>query len=199
MNITAKMVSELRARTSAGIMDCKKALTESNGDFETAIQYLREKGLKTTELKSARTASEGLIVSYIHPGNRIGSLVELNCETDFVARTEQFQKLAKDIAMQVAASKPRYVGKADVPESALESEKMILRKQAMEEGKPEHIADKIVEGRISKFYSEVCLLEQPYIRDTDKSVNQLIQEGVAQLGENIVVGRFTLYVLAQNE
>ena len=199
MNITAKMVSELRARTSAGIMDCKKALTESKGDFETAIQYLREKGLKTTELKSARTASEGLIVSYIHPGNRIGSLVELNCETDFVARTEQFQKLAKDIAMQVAASKPQYVGKADVPESALESEKMILRKQAMEEGKPEHIADKIVEGRISKFYSEVCLLEQPYIRDTDKSVNQLIQEGVAQLGENIVVGRFTLYVLAQNE
>ena len=199
MNITAKMVSELRARTSAGIMDCKKALTESNGDLEAAIQYLREKGLKATELKSARTASEGLIVSYIHPGNRIGSLVELNCETDFVARTEQFQKLAKDVAMQVAASKPKYISKADVPESALESEKTILRKQAMDEGKPEHIADKIVDGRISKFYSEVCLLEQPYIRDTDISVNQLIQEGVSQLGENIVVGRFTLYVLAQSQ
>ena len=135
MNITAKMVSELRVRTSAGIMDCKKALMESNGDMETAIQYLREKGLKATELKSARTASEGLIVSYIHPGNRIGSLVELNCETDFVARTEQFQKLAKDIAMQVAASKPKYISKLDVPENALESEKNNPEKTGSRRGK----------------------------------------------------------------
>ena len=199
MKITAKMVSELRARTGAGIMDCKKALIQSNGDLEAAIQYLREKGLKAAELRSARAASEGLIVSCIHPGNRIGSLVELNCETDFVARTEQFQQLAKDIAMQVAASKPKYIRQVDVPEVALESEKAILRKQAMDEGKPEQIADKIVEGRLSKFYSEVCLLEQPYIRDTDKTVKQLLQEAIAQLGENIVVKRVTLYVLGQSE
>ncbi|MBI1924590.1 translation elongation factor Ts, partial [Candidatus Poribacteria bacterium] len=150
MEITAKMVSELRGRTGAGVMDCKKALIESQGDLEAAIQYLREKGLKASELKSVRTASEGLVVSYVHPGNRIGSLVEVNCETDFVARTEQFQQLAKNIAMQVAASKPRYLNKTDVPESVLESEKAILRTQTLEEGKPERIVDKIVEGKLSK-------------------------------------------------
>jgi elongation factor Ts len=199
MEITAKMVSELRGRTGAGVMDCKKALIESQGDLEAAIQYLREKGLKASELKSVRTASEGLVVSYVHPGNRIGSLVEVNCETDFVARTEQFQQLAKNIAMQIAASKPRYLNKTDVPESVLESEKAILRTQTLEEGKPERIVDKIVEGKLSKFYSDVCLLEQPYIRDVDKTVKQLIQEAVATLGENIVVRRFTLYVLGQGE
>ena len=199
MEINAKLISELRARTGAGIMDCKKALIESKGDLETAIQYLREKGLKASELKSTRTASKGLVVSYIHPGNRIGSLVEINCETDFVARTEQFQQLAKNIAMQVAASKPKYLSKADVSESVLDSEKAILRTQTLEEGKPERIVDKIVEGKLSKFYSEVCLLEQPYIRDGDKTVKQLIQEAIAQLGENIVVRRFTLYVLGQSE
>ena len=199
MEITAKMVSELRKSTSAGIMDCKKALIESNGDLEAATQYLREKGLKASELRGGRAASEGQIVSYIHPGSRIGSLVEVNCETDFVARTEQFQNLTKEIAMQVAASKPKYVSQDDVPENVLESEKSILRKQTLEEGKPEHIVDKIVEGRLSKFYSEVCLLEQPYIREVDKTVNQLVQEAIAQLGENIVVRRFSLYVLGQAE
>jgi elongation factor Ts len=198
MQITAKMVSELRARTSAGIMDCKKALTETEGDLETAIQLLREKGLKASELKGGRTTSEGLVASYIHPGSRIGVLVEVNCETDFVARTEQFQQLTKEIAMQVAAAKPKYVSQEDVPASVLESEKEILRRQTLDEGKPEHIVDKIVEGRLSKFYAEACLLEQPYIREMDQTVKQLIQDAIAQLGENIVVKRFSLYVLGQD-
>lgn len=198
MNITAKMVSDLRTRTGAGIMDCKKALSETNGDVEAAIQFLREKGLRASELKSGRTASEGLVVSYIHPGNRIGVLVEVNCETDFVARTDQFQDLAKEIAMQIAAAKPKYVSKEDVPESELDSEKAILRTQTLDEGKPEKIVDKIVEGRMGKFYSEMCLLEQGYIRDADKTVKQLLQNSIAQLGENIIVKRFALYVLGQD-
>lgn len=199
MEITAKMVSELRARTSAGIMDCKKALTETDGDLEAAIQLLREKGLKASELKGGRTTSEGVIASYIHPGSRIGVLVEVNCETDFVARTEQFQALTKEIAMQIAAAKPKYVSEEDVPAGVLESEKEILRRQTLDEGKPEHIVDKIVDGRLSKFYAESCLLEQPYIREMDKTVKQLIQDAIAQLGENIVVKRFSLYVLGQNQ
>ena len=198
MEITAKMVRELRTRTSAGIMDCKKALTETDGDLEAAIQLLREKGLKASELKGGRTTSEGVIASYIHPGSRIGVLVEVNCETDFVARTEQFQALTKEIAMQVAAAKPKYVSEEDVPASVLESEKEILRRQTLDEGKPEHIVDKIVDGRLSKFYAEACLLEQPYIREMDKTVKQLIQDAIAQLGENIVVKRFSLYVLGQD-
>ena len=198
MEITAKMVSELRSRTSAGIMDCKKALTETEGDLDAAIQLLREKGLKASELKGGRTTSEGVIASYIHPGSRIGVLVEVNCETDFVARTEQFQALTKEIAMQVAAAKPKYVSEEDVPASVLESEKEILRRQTLDEGKPEHIVDKIVDGRLSKFYGEACLLEQPYIREMDKTVKQLIQDAIAQLGENIVVKRFSLYVLGQD-
>lgn len=191
------MVSDLRTRTGAGIMDCKKALSETNGDVEAAIQFLREKGLRASELKSGRAASEGLVVSYIHPGNRIGVLVEVNCETDFVARTDQFQKFAKEIAMQIAAAKPKYVSKEDVPESILNSEKAILRTQTLDEGKPERIVDKIVEGRLGKFYSEMCLLEQVYIRDADKTVRQLLQDSIAQLGENIIVKRFALYVLGQ--
>lgn len=197
MNITAKMVSDLRTRTGAGIMDCKKALSETNGDVEAAIQFLREKGLRASELKSGRAASEGLVVSYIHPGNRIGVLAEVNCETDFVARTDQFQNFAKEIAMQIAAAKPKYVSKEDVPEEVLNSEKAILRTQTLEEGKPERIVDKIVEGRLGKFYSEMCLLEQGYIRDADKTVKQLLQDSIAQLGENIIVKRFALYVLGQ--
>ena len=197
MAITAKMVSELRSRTGAGIMDCKKALTETNGDIDVAIQKLREQGLKASELKGSRVAEEGLIVSYIHPGSRVGTLVELNCETDFVARTEQFQELAKEIAMQVAAAKPKYVKSEDVPAEDLETEKAILKTQAEQEGKPPHIAERIVEGRLSKFYSETCLLQQPYIRDTDKTIESLVKDAIAQLGENIVVKRFVLYVLGQ--
>ena len=198
MEITAKMVSELRGRTSAGIMDCKKALTETNGDLDAAVQLLREKGLKASELKGGRTTSEGVVASYIHPGSRIGVLVEVNCETDFVARTGQFQELTKEIAMQVAAAKPKYVSAEAVPAGVLESEKEILRKQTLDEGKPEHIVDKIVDGRLAKFYAETCLLEQPYIREMDKTVKQLIQDAIAQLGENIVVKRFSLYVLGQD-
>ncbi len=197
MAITAKLVSELRSRTGAGIMDCKKALTETNGNLEEAIQKLREQGLKASELKGARATKEGLIVSYIHPGNRVGTLVELNCETDFVARTEQFQSLAKEIAMQIAAAKPKYVDAESVPAHELDAEKAILKTQATQEGKPEHIAERIVEGRLSKFYSETCLLQQPYIRDTDKTIQELVKDAIAQLGENIVIKRFVLYVLGQ--
>ena len=197
MAITAKLVSELRSRTGAGIMDCKKALTETNGNIDEAIQKLREEGLKASELKGSRAAEEGLIVSYIHPGSRVGTLVELNCETDFVARTEQFQELAKEIAMQVAAAKPKYVRPEDVPAEDLEAEKAILKAQAEKEGKPSDIAERIVEGRISKYYTETCLLQQPYIRDTDKTIETVVKDAIAQLGENIVVKRFVLYVLGQ--
>jgi elongation factor Ts len=197
MAITAKLVSDLRSRTGAGIMDCKKALTETNGNIDEAIQKLREQGLKASEIKGGRPAEEGLIVSYIHPGSRVGTLVELNCETDFVARTEPFQKLAKEIAMQVAAAKPKYIKSEDVPAEDLEAEKTILKAQAEQEGKPAHIAERIVEGRISKYYTETCLLQQPYIRDSDKTVDTLVKDAIAQLGENIVVKRFVLYVLGQ--
>ena len=197
MAITAKLVSDLRSRTGAGIMDCKKALTETNGNIDEAIQKLREQGLKASEIKGGRATEEGLIVSYIHPGSRVGTLVELNCETDFVARTEQFQKLAKEIAMQVAAAKPKYIKAEDVPAEDLESEKAILKAQAEQEGKPSHIAERIVEGRISKYYTETCLLQQPYIRDSDKTIESLVKDAIAQLGENIVVKRFVLYVLGQ--
>ena len=197
MAITAKLVSELRSRTGAGIMDCKKALTETNGNIDEAIQKLREQGLKASEIKGGRATEEGLIVSYIHPGSRVGTLVELNCETDFVARTEQFQKLAKEIAMQVAAAKPKYIKAEDVPAEDLESEKAILKAQAEQEGKPSHIAERIVEGRISKYYTETCLLQQPYIRDSDKTIESLVKDTIAQLGENIVIKRFVLYVLGQ--
>lgn len=198
MAITAKMVSELRSRTGAGIMDCKKVLAETDGNIDEAIQRLREKGLKASEVKAGRATEEGLIISYIHPGSRVGTLVELNCETDFVARTEQFQELGKEIAMQVAAAKPKYLKPEDVPAEALEAEKAILKAQAEQEGKPAHIAERIVEGRISKFYSETCLLLQPYIRDTDKTIETLVKDAIAQLGENIVVKRFVVYVLGQS-
>ena len=197
MAITAKLVSDLRSRTGAGIMDCKKALTETNGNIDEAIQKLREQGLKASEIKGGRATEEGLIVSYIHPGSRVGTLVELNCETDFVARTEQFQKLAKEIAMQVAAAKPKYVKSEDVPDEDLEAEKAILKAQAEQEGKPSHIAERIVEGRISKYYTDTCLLQQPYIRDSDQTIEDLVKDAIAQLGENIVVKRFVLYVLGQ--
>lgn len=197
MAITAKLVSELRSRTGAGIMDCKQVLTETNGDIEEAIQKLREQGLKASEVKGGRATEEGLIVSYIHPGSRVGTLVELNCETDFVARTEQFQALAKEIAMQVAAAKPKYVKPEDVPAEDLEAEKAILKAQAEQEGKPANIAERIVEGRISKYYTETCLLQQPYIRDTDKTIETLVKDAIAQLGENIVIKRFVLFVLGQ--
>ncbi|MDK2824136.1 MAG: elongation factor Ts [Clostridia bacterium] len=197
MTITAAMVKELRETTGAGMMDCKKALTETNGNMEKAIEYLREKGLAAAAKKAGRIAAEGAVTSYIHMGGKIGVLVEVNCETDFVAKTDRFQELAKNIAMQIAASKPQYVKKEEIPEEVIQKEKEILRAQALNEGKPENIVDKMVEGRIEKYYKEVCLLEQPYIKDSDKTVSQIISEAIAEIGENITVRRFVRYELGE--
>ncbi len=195
--ISAKLVKELRERTGAGMMDCKKALTETNGDVEKAIDLLREKGLSAAAKKSGRVAAEGLVESYIHAGGRIGVLVEVNCETDFVAKTDDFKALVKDIAMQVAAAKPEYVSREDVPEEVLEREMKVLKAQALNEGKPEHIVEKMVQGRIEKYYKEVCLLEQPFIKDPDKTVKQLVTENIAKIGENIVIRRFARFELGE--
>lgn len=191
--ITPEQVKELRAKTGAGIMDCKKALTETNGDMEKAIVILREKGLAKAAQKQSRSATEGIIESYIHGNGRIGVLVEVNCETDFVARNEEFRNLAKDLAMQVAASNPKYLSREDVPAEVIEKEREILRAQAINEGKPEKVVDKIVDGRMEKFFEENCLLEQPFIKDPDKKVSQLIMEKIAVIGENITVSRFVRF------
>ncbi|MBC8229728.1 translation elongation factor Ts [bacterium] len=197
MEITAAIVKELREKTGAGVMDCKKALNETNGDMEEAIRWLRGKGVKASERRTHRAASEGVIASYIHMGNKVGVLLELNCESDFVARNDEFQRLAKDIAMQVAATNPQYINKEDVPEEVIENEKSILRTQAINEGKPEKIVEKIIDGRLNRFYSEHCLMEQPFIRDDSQTVSQLVKENIAKFGENIVVRRFTRYLLGQ--
>ncbi|HAI51801.1 MAG: translation elongation factor Ts [Limnochordia bacterium] len=191
--ITAAMVKELREKTGAGMMDCKKALLETKGDMDAAVDYLREKGLAAAAKKAGRIAAEGLVTSYIHMGGRIGVLVEVNCETDFVAKTEEFAQLAKDIAMHIAASKPEYVSRDEIPESVLEHERSIYRAIARNEGKPEHIIDKIVEGRLEKFIQEVCLLEQPFVKDPDLTVGDLLKEKIAKIGENIAVRRFVRY------
>lgn len=193
MAITAASVKELRERTGAGMMDCKKALVETDGDLEKAIEYLREKGLAKAAKKAGRVAAEGLVESYIHLGGRIGVLVEVNCETDFVAKTDDFKALVKDIAMHIAAAKPEFVSREEVPQSAIEHEKTIYRQQMLNEGKPEKIVDKIVEGKIDKYFEEVCLLEQPFVKDTDKTISQLLTEKVAKIGENIVIRRFVRY------
>lgn len=191
--ITAEMVRQLRERTGAGMMDCKKALTETNGDAEKAIEFLREKGLANAAKKAGRVAAEGLVEAYIHGGGRIGVLVEVNIETDFAAKNEEFKQMVKDIAMQIAASKPEYVKREDVPASVIENEKDILRAQAKNEGKPEKIIEKMVEGRIEKYFAETCLLEQPFIKDPDITVGQLVTEKIAKIGENISVRRFVRY------
>ena len=191
--VTTAMVRELRQRTSAGILDCKKALNETNGDMDKAIAYLREKGLAAAAKKSGRIAAEGLVDSYIHLGGRVGVLIEVNCETDFVAKTEGFQEFVRDMAMQVTASRPEYVSREDVPEDVVNSEKEIYMAAAKNEGKPEHILERIVTGRMERFFQEICLLEQPFIKDTDKTVNQVLQELIAQLGENIAIRRFARF------
>ena len=195
--VTAEMVKELRERTGAGMMDCKKALVAADGDIEKAIDELRTKGLASAAKKASRVASEGVVTSYIHAGGRIGVLVEVNCETDFVGKTAEFKQLAYDIAMQIAASNPDYVSREDVPEQVITHEKEVLKAQALEEGKPEKVIDKMVEGRLEKFYKERCLLEQPFIKDPDKTVQELIHEHVARIGENINVRRFARYELGQ--
>jgi elongation factor Ts len=191
------MVKELREKTGAGVLDCKKALEQTNGDIEKAIQLLREKGLATAAKKAGRTTSQGVIASYIHPGARIGVMVEVNCETDFVARLEEFQSLAHDIAMQVAASKPEWISPEDVPAEVLERERSIYRKQAEAEGKPARAIDNIVEGRLQKYFAEFCLLEQPFIKNPEIAVKDLIAEKIAKTGENIRVSRFVRYELGQ--
>lgn len=197
MAVSAAMVKELREKTGAGMMDCKRALTETDGNIEKAIELLREKGLAAAAKKSGRIAAEGLVTSYIHMGGRIGVLVEINCETDFVAKTDKFQELTKNIAMQIAASKPEYLAKEDVPQEVVEKEKEILKIQAINEGKNEKFVDKIVEGRIGKLYKDLCLLEQPYIKDGDKTIAQLISSSVAEIGENIVIRRFVRFELGE--
>ena len=197
VEFSAKDVNDLRERTGAGMMDCKKALVESNGDVEKAIDFLREKGLAAAAKKAGRIAAEGLVTSYIHGGGRIGVLVEINCETDFVAKTAEYQEFCRDIAMQIAASSPEYVRREEVPEDVLEHERAIARQQAINDGKPEKILDKIVEGRIEKYYKEVCLLEQVFIKDNDKTVQQVITDRIATIGENISVRRFVRYQVGE--
>ncbi len=195
MAISAADVKALRERTGAGMMDCKHALVEAGGDLDKAVTILREKGVAAASKKSSRDAKEGVVHTYIHPGSRIATMVELNCETDFVARNDMFQSLARDIAMQVAATKPQAVGREQMPQGLLDEESEIYRNQAKNEGKPDHIIDRIVQGRIEKFYQENCLLEQPFIRDTDKTVKDLITDAVGTLGENIQIRRFIRYEL----
>lgn len=197
MAITAALVKELREITGAGMMDCKKVLTETDGNIEKAIDLLREKGLAAAAKKAGRIAAEGVVTSYIHGGGRIGVLLEINCETDFVAKTEGFQALARDIAMQVAAANPAYLRREEVPAEVVEHEKEVLRQQAANEGKPEKIIEKMIEGRIEKYYKENCLLEQPFIKDGDKSVTDIINENIAKIGENISVRRYTRYQLGE--
>ena len=196
MEITASMVKELRETTSAGMMDCKKALVETNGNMEEAIKYLREKGIAKAAKKMDRVASEGIVASYIH-GGRIGVIVEINSETDFVAKNAEFQEFGRDVAMQIAASNPLYVRREEVPQEAIENEKEILRNQALNEGKPAQIVDKMVEGRIAKYYKEVCLLEQPVITDPDKTVDDLLKEKIAKIGENLSIRRFARFEVGE--
>jgi elongation factor Ts len=193
------MVSRLREKTGCGMMDCKQALTETNGDEEKAVAKLREKGIATALKKSTRTTKEGLVFSYLHPGDKLGVLLELSCETDFVAKTEDFQNLGKELAMQIAASSPSCISKENVSNEEVEKEKDILKAQALKEGKPEKMLDKIITGRMDKFYERICLLEQPYIRDTSgkKKVKELITEAVAKIGENISVKKFARFKVGE--
>lgn len=186
-------LKELRERTGAGVVDCKKALKESDGNIEKAITFLREKGLAAAAKRAGRIATQGIVGSYIHGGGKIGVLVEVDCETDFVARTDEFQQLVKDVAMQVAASNPRYIQRDEVPVQEVEKERAIYRTQTLESGKPEKFVDRIVDGRLEKFYSEQCLLEQGFIREPSKTIEQLVKEIVARTGENIVVRRFARF------
>ncbi len=199
MEIAADLVKELRVKTGAGIMDCKEALRASNGNFDKAVDFLREKGLSAATKKSSRATKDGLITSYIHMGGKVGVMIEVNCETDFVAKTETFKNLTRDLAMHVAAMNPLYVKPEDVPEATLQREKDIYRKQVIAEGKPEKIADKIVEGKLKKFYEEVCLIKQKFIKDTNMTVEDLIKAAIAATGENILVKRFVRYQLGGEE
>jgi elongation factor Ts len=193
MEVTTAMVKELRERTGAGMLDCKKALIEADGNTEKAIEVLREKGLAAAAKKAGRIAAEGIVDAYIHMGGKIGVLVEVNCETDFVAKTDNFKALVHDVAMHIAAANPQYLQREEVPTEALDKEKEILRVQALNEGKPEKIVDRMVEGRIDKYYKEVCLLEQPFVKDPDKTIKDLIAEATGSIGEKISIRRFARF------
>jgi elongation factor Ts len=195
--ITADLVRELRERTGVGMMECKKALTETQGDIEKAIEHLRKMGAAAAEKKAGRQASEGLVEAYIHPGNRVGVLIEVNCETDFVARTDEFRQLVRNLAMQVAATRPLAVRREDLPAELVERERGIYREQLKNEGKPEALIPRIVEGKLDKFCQSVVLLEQPFIRDDKKTIEAVVKEAVAKMGENIQVRRFALFLLGQ--
>ena len=197
MEISADLVKKLREKTGVGLMDCKDALRAAGGDMDKAVDYLREKGLAKIQKRSGRATTEGTIASYIHTGGKVGAVAEVNCESDFVARTADFQAFAKDIVMQITASNPIYVKREDVPDEVMEKEKIIYRKQALEQGKPEKIVDRIAEGKLEKFYQEVCLMEQPFIKNPDITVKGLLEEVVSKLGENIVIRRFVRLQLGE--
>lgn len=197
MELNATVVKELREKTGAGFLDCKKALAETGGNLEKAVDYLRQKGLAAAAKKADRVAADGAVGAYVHPGGKIGVLVEINCQTDFVARTTEFQVLLKDMAMQIAAASPRYVKREDVSVDEIEKEREIYRGQALESGKPEKVVEKIVEGKMERFYSEVCLLEQAFIKDPDRKVSDTINDAITRLGEKIEVRRFTRYHLGE--
>ncbi len=199
MGVSAKDVKLLRDRTGAGFMDCKRALEEAGGDFDKAVEILRKKGVSVAQKKAGRETKEGRIGAYIHTGGKIGVLIEVNCETDFVAKSDIFQELVKNLAMQVAASSPKYISPEDVPEEVLEKEKEIYREQALKQGKPEKVVDRIVEGKLRKFYEEVCLMEQPYIRDPDRKVKDYVVEVISKLKENVVVSRFVRFQVGEKE
>jgi elongation factor Ts len=197
MSISATMVKDLRQKTGAGMMDCKKALTETNGDMEKAIEFLREKGIAGASKKADRIAAEGIVESYIHAGGRIGVLVEVNCETDFVAKTVEFQTFVKDVAMQITAMNPKYIRRDEVPVEEVEKEREILRLQALQEGKPANVVDKMVEGRLQKHFKELCLLDQFFVKDGNKTMDQLLKEQIARIGENISIRRFIRFELGE--
>jgi elongation factor Ts len=195
--ISASKVKELRELTGVGMMDCKRALQETNGDIDKAVELLREKGLSAAAKKAGRIAAEGVVDSYIHLGGKIGVLVEVNCETDFVAKTAEFKSFVKDIAMHIAATNPLYLTREDVPEDVIAKEKELLRAQALHEGKPEKIVDRIVEGRLEKFYKENCLMEQPFVKDPDKTIENLVNEQIATIGEKITIRRYVRYQMGE--
>ncbi len=198
MEITAAMVKELREKTNAGMMDCKKALQETGGDIKKAIDYLRQKGLAVAQKRAGRSTSEGLVHSYIHAGGRIGVLVEVNCETDFTAKSDAFQEFVRNLAMHIAATNPLGIKREDIPQDVVEREKEIYKKQALDSGKPENIVEKIVTGKMEKFYRESCLLEQAYVKDPDITVQDYLNELIGKTGENIIIRRYTRYQLGED-
>lgn len=198
MAISASLVKELREKTGAGVMECRKVLQETNGNIDEAIKLLRQQGLQAATKKASRTTSEGQIGSYVHFGGKLGVLVEVNCETDFVARTDQFQQLVKDIAMHIAALNPKYLSNQDIPEAIVKDELELYKSQARDSGKPENIVEKIAQGKLEKFYKSVCLLDQAFIKDENLTIKELLNEAIARIGENIKIGRFIRFELGEN-